>query len=318
MSDLRPNIWRLQAQFDTQGLIEALNNDDASIRKRAAAALRTMGATEAIPTLQQMLKVEQDPDARHAITAALDHLLPEQGEKVPVLIAQLKSSQPEAVIYAARALGELKDKTSVEALVMVFHNPQLSGRVRLAAAEALIKLESAPAVVTLLAALRSANWRIRRNAAAVLGQLQADWAVDSLVACLDDENEAVGRTARAAIRRIGTPEAIEALEAVDGEEIILNKAQTAKLPKTQILRSPEEKPDPATSKTAAPPPTNPPVAAKVDAPPSNESQLSPVEAPKLETVSATPTETPRLETVSAPPAEAPQPEVKLPQKSDTN
>lgn len=244
MSDLRPNIWRLQAQFDTQGLIEALKNNDASIRKRAAAALRTMGATEAIPTLQQMLKVEQDSDARHAITAALDHLLPEQGEKVPTLIAQLQSSQPEAIIYAARALGEIKDKTSVEALVLVFHNAQLSGRVRLAAAEALIKLESAPAVVTLLAALRSPNWRIRRNAAAVLGQLRADWAVDSLISCLDDENENVGRTARAAIRRIGTAEALEALAAVDGEEIPVqrHKAQTAKLPTTQPLQSPVEAP----------------------------------------------------------------------------
>lgn len=249
MSDLRPNIWRLQAQFDTQGLIEALKNDDAGIRKRAAAALRTMGATEAIPTLQELLKVEQDPDARHAITAALDHLLPEQSEKVPALIAQLQSKQPEAVIYAARALGEIKDKTAVEALVLVFHNLQLSGRVRLAAAEALIKLESAPAVVTLLAALRSKDWRIRRNAAAVLGQLRADWAVDSLVASLDDENENVGRTARAAIRRIGTPEALEALQAVDGENAILHKAQTAKLPATQPLQPPDALPKPTASKS---------------------------------------------------------------------
>jgi HEAT repeat protein len=276
LSDLRPNIWRLQAQFDTQGLIEALKNDDAGIRKRAAAALRTLGATDSIPTLQQMLKTEQDPEARNAITAALDYLLPEQGEKVPALIAQLRSTQPEAIIYAARALGEIKDKTAVEALVLVFHNAQLSGRVRLAAAEALIKLESAPAVVTLLAALRSADWRIRRNAAAVLGQLRADWAVESLVSRLDDDNEVVSRTARAAIRRIGTPEALQALEAIEASETPKHKIQTAKLPTTEPLQSPVEATEavkPVTTKAdsevpvqktaldetrPSPPPTSPP------------------------------------------------------------
>jgi HEAT repeat protein len=300
LSDLRPNIWRLQAQFDTQGLIEALKNDDAGIRKRAAAALRTMGATEAIPTLQQLLKVEQNSDVRHAITAALDHLLPEQSEKVPALIAQLQSSQPEAVIYAARALGEIKDKTAVEALVLVFHNPQLPGRVRLAAAEALIKLESAPAVVTLLAALRSADWRIRRNAAAVLGQLRADWAIDSLVSSLGDENEVVGRTARAAIRRIGTPEALEALAAVDGEEIILHKAQTAKLPTTQPLQEPAETPKTEMNTTLSPSP--------VEASPTSEKSTSPEEVDRQAASQSA--------AVSTPPSEALKPQTELPQPND--
>jgi HEAT repeats/PBS lyase HEAT-like repeat len=304
LSDLRPNIWRLQAQFNTQGLIEALKNDDAGIRKRAAAALRTMGATEAIPTLQQMLKVEQDPDARHAITAALDHLLPEQSEKVPTLIAQLQSSQPEAIIYAARALGEIKDKTAVEALILVFHNPQLSGRVRLAAAEALIKLESAPAVVTLLAALRSANWRIRRNAAAVLGQLKADWAVDSLLASLDDENEAVGRTARAAIRRIGTPEALEALGAVDGEEIHLHKVQTAKLPTTQPLQPPVETPKPEKPTPSPPPEISDSAIEKADKPSLVETRPSPPALPPT--------------AVTTSPTEPSHPETGIQQKSDAN
>jgi HEAT repeat protein len=302
LSDLRPNIWRLQAQFDTQGLIEALKNDDAGIRKRAAAALRTMGATEAIPTLQQILKTEQDADARHAITAALDHLLPEQSEKVPALIAQLQSSQPEAVIYAARALGEIKDKTAVEALVLVFHNAQLSGRVRLAAAEALIKLESAPAVVTLLAALRSKDWRIRRNAAAVLGQLRADWAIDSLVSSLDDENETVSRTARAAIRRIGTPEALEALAAVEGEDPHMHKAQTAKLPATQPLEPPAEIPKAAQAveKPAPPAEMSSPVSEKAE----TQSSLVAVAIPS--------TEAPK------PTAEAPQSETQPASKSDLN
>lgn len=216
MSDLRPNIWRLQAHFDIPGLIEALKNDDPGVRKRAATALRTLSAVQAVVPLQEALKGEKDPDARNSISAALDYLLPEQIQTLPTLVAQLRSSQPEVIISATRALSELKDRTAVEHLVIVFHNLQLPGRVRLAAAEALIKLESAPAVVTLLAALRSKNWYVRRNAAAVLGQLRADWAVDPLSARLSDENEVVRRTARAALRRIHTPEAFAALEA-DGQ-----------------------------------------------------------------------------------------------------
>jgi HEAT repeat protein len=222
----------MQAQFDVQGLIEALKNEDPGIRKRAAAALRTLGAVEAVPGLQKALEVEKDADARNNISAALDYLLPDQAETLTMLIAQLKSIQPDIVLRAAKMLGDLKDKTAVESLVMVFYNVQLPGKVRLEAAEALIKLESAPAVVTLLAALRHADWRIRRNAIAVLGQLRADWAVDAIVVRLNDEHEIVRRTARAAIKRIGTPEAFQGLEAADKP-----KAQTARLPSTQPLDS---------------------------------------------------------------------------------
>jgi HEAT repeat protein len=237
VSDLRLNIWRLQAQFDTRGLIEALANQDAGIRKRAAAALRTLDATEAVPALKQALANEKDADTRSALTAALEHLLPEESDKSPKWIAQLKSGDTENMIQAARALGELKDKTAVEPLVLIFHNPQLSGRVRLAAAEALIKLESAPAVVTLLAALRGKDWHIRRNAVAVLGQLRADWAIEPIIERMADENDIVRRTARAALKRIGTPEALKALEAMSDKTQPVNpKAKTAKLAATEPFK----------------------------------------------------------------------------------
>jgi HEAT repeat protein len=282
VSDYLSNIWRLQAQYDTRGLIEALSNADPGIRKRAAAALRTLGAVEAVPTLKQALTVEKDPEARSAITAALEHLLPEEADKVPKLVAQLKSADPEVVIRTVRALGELKDKTAVEPLVLVFHNPQLSGAVRLAAAEALIQLESAPAVVTLLAALHGKDWHIRRNAVAVLGQLRADWAVEPIAERLSDENDIVRRTARAALKRISTPDALRALEAMtDKTQPVNPKAKTARLAATEpftpgnlqdILKAradakvalPEAKSDDAEGETQPMTPTTPTTDEKPD------------------------------------------------------
>lgn len=226
VSDLRPDIWRLQAQLDTQGLIEALSNADPSIRKRAATALRALGATHAVPALTAALAQEQDPDVRGYLVTAIDQLAEEQQDKpttspeqtaqnnkITALISQLSSTQPNQIIAAARELGELKEKLAVEPLVMVFNNHKLPANVRLVAAQALLMLESAPAEVALLAALRNSDWRIRRNAAAILAQLRADWAVEPLGKALNDDNDLLRRTARAALKHIGTPEARHILKA---------------------------------------------------------------------------------------------------------
>jgi HEAT repeat protein len=222
VSEFHPNIWRLQAQADIRGLMEAIKHTNPDVRKRAAAALRALGASSAIPGLQAALVKEHEPAVRATMIAALDSLFQQEVEddsdspedqynQVVRLIAQLNSINPERVIRAAQQLGELKEKIAAEALIMVFHNQEFPARVRLAAAEALLVMESAPVEVALLGAVRNADWRVRRNAAAVLGQLNADWAVEPLAVILRDENELVRRTAQAALQRIGTQEALLAL-----------------------------------------------------------------------------------------------------------
>lgn len=224
MSDPKSDIWRLQAQFDIQGLISALKQEDAGMRKRAAAALRAIGAKEAVPSLRVALVNERNPEVRSIIAAALDTLsdvkedvltadieTSEMLAKVNNLIVMLDSEDPDQVIDAAQQLGEIGDKIAVEPLVMVFNNMKVSIQVRLAVAEALLKLEGAPVEVALLAALRHNDWHIRRNGAAILGQLKASWAVDPLSRALTDPHTAVRKTARAALQRIGTTEANEVL-----------------------------------------------------------------------------------------------------------
>jgi hypothetical protein len=216
--NFRPNIWQLQSQRDIQGLIDSLQYADPEVRKRAAVALRTLDATQAVPALKAALERESDEQTRAHLAAAvhvLDHRTDVKHmmsrQDVKGLIKALKSRHIENVIAAAKALGKLDDRTAVEPLVILFQNSSAPPRVRLAAAEALLELKSAPAVVTLLGALRRDSWQVRRNAAAVLGQIQATWAVEPLTDALNDAHPVVRRTATAALRRIGTADAVAAL-----------------------------------------------------------------------------------------------------------
>lgn len=224
MSDNKSDIWRLQAQFDIQGLIDALKQEDHGIRMRAAAALRAIGAKEAVPAIRVALINEQDPDVRAILASALDTLSdinediltadiePTQRlQQINKLIEMLESDDTEQVVDAAQQLGEIGDQIAVEPLVLVFNNMKSSMRVKLSVAEALLKLEGAPVEVALLAALRHNDWHIRRNGAAILGQLKAEWAVEPLGKALHDAHSIVRRTARAALQRIDTPEALEIL-----------------------------------------------------------------------------------------------------------
>jgi hypothetical protein len=218
--DSRPNVWQLQSRHDKRGLIEALRYPDPEIRGRAAVALRTLNAVDAVPVLKEVLRTETDEQVRRNLTMVL-HVLDHRTDVGSIaktqdtdrLIEILKSRNTDSVIAAANALGTLGNRLAVEPLVILFHNPSSPPAVRLAAAEALLELKSAPAVVTLLGALRRDSWEVRRNAAAVLGQIQAIWAVVPLIAALDDPHPVVRRTAAAALKRIGTAEAIAALRA---------------------------------------------------------------------------------------------------------
>ena len=217
-----PNIWQMQQQNNADALVEALRHPDPSVRRRAAGSLRAIGAWHALPAIESALAVESDWQAHAAMSAAVKYLDHDvhieqmvKAKDLRGLAKMLGSSQIEDVLIAAGALGELGDRRAVEPLIILFRNPLAPSKARLAAAEALLKLESAPAVVTLLGALRRDDWQARRNAAAVLGQLQAGWAVEPLILSLNDPMPVVRKTASAALRRIGTPEALSAASKYD-------------------------------------------------------------------------------------------------------
>jgi len=248
VSDSIPNIWLMQTEQDTEGLLESLQHRDPEVRRRSAVALRIIGDTDAVDPLRIMLDTEVNPQVRVAVIAALDHLAPRRTEtgtliqrsskpqsRTERLIEYLTSNRRDAAIQAANALGDLGDKIAVPPLITVFRNQRQLPRVRLAAAEALLKMESAPAEVTLLAALRNEKWHLRRNGAAILGQLRADWATLPLAEALNDEHQHVVRTARAALSRIGTPEALRWLEKPPARPLdvkVIKRERTEATPET--------------------------------------------------------------------------------------
>lgn len=344
MADSNLDIWRLQAQADTQGLIEALQHSDPEIRRRAATALRALGATSAIPALQASLVDERDTDIRATILSVLDYLfeqeMDEDGEEsgeesgqahqVVYWIAQLTSDKADQIIRAAQYLAEAKEKIAVETLILVFRNSDLPSHARLAAAEALIKLESAPVEVTLLAALRHPDWRTRRNAAAVLAQISAEWAVEPLAAAMHDDNEMVRKTAYAALKHLGTPEALEALEpppitnapvaqppALEPQMLAdLGTPVTTPQPVVAVASPTPVEPKPATSSAPAEPPSVPALAPSVQsaqqplAEPENKPQpvlpVSPSIEPQI-AIPAMPSDEPKSAPVTPSVSVSPQP-----------
>ncbi|PJF22431.1 MAG: hypothetical protein CUN56_06015 [Phototrophicales bacterium] len=260
MSDnFKPTIWRLQAHFNTQGLVEALQHPDAGIRKRAAAALRALGVHQAIPALEAALDIEDDPEARSNMVSALATLKQEQerhqtlpSQDLPLikhepteaekLIDQLKASRDvDEIITIIQKLGALGDKIAVEPLIILFNNATSPIKIRLEAAQALLQLESAPIEVALLGALQSPEWQARRNAAAILGQLKATWAIEPLSRALSDPNNQVRRMAYAALKFIGTKEATQALNAV-------KKRRTQQMNKPAPTNKPQYAPNDETQK----------------------------------------------------------------------
>src|SRR5690606_30563188 len=123
-----------------------LESDDPGIRKRAAAALRTLGATSAVPTLKGIIDKESDPDTRAHVLAALEQLTNEQTvdedtqdaskpmleqNRISRLVAELGHSDPKRVIAATRELALQDDRLAAEPLVMLFNDSGKPNNVRL-------------------------------------------------------------------------------------------------------------------------------------------------------------------------------------------
>jgi len=263
VKDFNFEVWRMQAESDIKGLVAALKDPNLQKRRAAATALRALGSTTAIPGVQDALMQEGDPELREILVTTLEFLFAQNdgssqnrtgdNRNIVRLIARLSGNHTEQAVRAAQELGESKEKLTVEALMLTFNNRKLAARVRLAVAEALLKLQSATSEISLLAALRSERWMIRRNAAAVLGQIEADWAVEPLLKTLHDPIEGVRRVARAALERIGTPEALAAIQAPALPEDASIKAISVMMQPTPTEKTPDAPSSPAESEKSTEP-----------------------------------------------------------------
>ena len=195
-----PNVEKMEAKRDVQGLIKALDyQKDASVRDAAAKALGKLKDARAVVPLIAALEDESTGVRREAAEA-----LGKSGDAraVEPLIVALRDKVTDVRRDAAEALGELKDARAVEPLVAALSDRE----VRWKAADALVKIGTL-AVKPLIAALR---YRGHEYAATVLKEIGTP-AMEALIAALEDEDWHLRGAVAEALGKSGDARAVEPL-----------------------------------------------------------------------------------------------------------
>ena len=107
----KPNVERLKARWDVEGLIKALNHRDYKVRAKAAEALGDLKAKEAVNALIRALK-DESPEVRKASAYALGRIGDERA--IRPLVEALKDESLDVRFEAAKALKELGYKKVAE------------------------------------------------------------------------------------------------------------------------------------------------------------------------------------------------------------
>ena len=224
--------------------IEALGNDDASVRSCAADGLGTLGesAAEAIPLLIQALRDPYEPVSLNAAytlgsigAPAVPHLVETLGDEndatrriaayalaavgepaIPALTEALQHTEDVVRVEAAYALAQIGNpaESAIPALMERTKDECVEVRRYLAEAFGGLGPIAAPAVPVLTDMLASdEDDQARFEAALALGQIgpAASDAVSVLANAFSDENRYVRDNVVLALKRIDTPEAESAL-----------------------------------------------------------------------------------------------------------
>ncbi len=107
----KPNIEKLVARWDVDGLINALNHRDYRIRKKAAEALGEMKDKEAVDALIKTLK-DENSEVRKAAAYALGRIGDERAVKP--LVEALKDESLDVRFEVAKALKEVGYRRAAE------------------------------------------------------------------------------------------------------------------------------------------------------------------------------------------------------------
>ncbi|WP_119071418.1 HEAT repeat domain-containing protein [Aggregatilinea lenta] len=196
-----PNVEKLRAKRDVEGLIKALQHKNEKIRCAAATALGQLGDVQAVESLIVGLKDESIVVCNEA-AAALGQI--RDTRAVEPLIAMLNENS----YAAAQALEEIGDPRTIELLLMVIKDD--NGNARKRADSTLIKI-GVRAVEPLIVALKDQDASVRGIAAQALGKIGDSRAVEPLIVALKDQDPSVRRIAAQALGKIGDSRAVEPL-----------------------------------------------------------------------------------------------------------
>jgi tetratricopeptide (TPR) repeat protein len=223
-----PNVEKLEAKRDVQGLIKALGRKDYVVQTEAAAALGRLQDARAVMPLIAALKSTPEaacealvkigaPSVEPLITALEDNdssirsnaacVLGDIGDTraVEPLIVTLKDKDWMVAHDAALALGRIGDSRAVEPLAVALK----LGRswVRSAASKALIALLGAQAAEYFIPLLKDEDMVIRLEAVSGLGEIGGESVVEALGTAIKDRERAVRQAAAAQLQGIGSTRA---------------------------------------------------------------------------------------------------------------
>ena len=231
-----PNIQKMQAKGDIEGLIEALGYDKGDrrksvpVRKDAAQALGELGDARAVEPLIDALTQEIDLGVSDTISVALGKI---GSPAVEPLIAILRTGEALDRLRAVEVLDTIGDERAIEPFITALKDEDRD--VRKAAAWGLARTGT-PDVEPLVALLKDDYKWARAAAAKTLDELgwqptqdaesvdywvaKGDWdavveigipAVQPLVDILESKDQEMRRAAAEALGRIGDERAVEPL-----------------------------------------------------------------------------------------------------------
>jgi HEAT repeat protein len=189
-------------------LIDALRDNDPTIRRSACTALGQIGDTAAVPVLIQRLE-DTDSNVRSAACTALGLI----GDTAAIPALRVHAEIMEEAQQALAKLGGTSMALQ-EAVRMLAEQSQwgvlcralTSDQVR----DAIVQLGSS-AVPALIDALRDDDTEIRQAACTALGQIRDKAPVPSLIEHLKDTNRDVRKAACTALGQIRDSSAVPAL-----------------------------------------------------------------------------------------------------------
>ncbi|MBI5367844.1 MAG: HEAT repeat domain-containing protein [Planctomycetes bacterium] len=200
------------------GLAGLLGHENATVRKEALLALCKLGGPEAERGLTAALG-DRDPVVLLAALDCVKRVRPAAAVR-PLRDLMRGSANPEVVLRAVEALGELGDSSCTADLLLFLQAAHLrkDRKALWSAANSLGKLADPAALAPLIALLDEEFSDVRQSAVEALGNLRMAGAVEPLrIALRTDKDPRVRELAARGIARVAGPESIEPLVAALGD-----------------------------------------------------------------------------------------------------
>ena len=199
-------IRSLATLRDVDGLIEALNHDDAQIRRSVVLALKSLSDARAVLPLCDMLK-DSDKEVRWQTLLALEALGDERA--VAPLIEHVEMAEDEREsIHAAIFLGAFGKPEAMDVVVPFLYRPDTINDI----ANVLGELRNREAIEPLTEFLHDGSARVRFEVSVALGRLRAVETVGDLRELMNNDPDP--------LVRLGAADALYCMGEEDGLETL--------------------------------------------------------------------------------------------------